>query len=334
MQDYSLVCGQVRALEASIFTQNHLERMVGAPNVAEAFKVLVELQYAQYISEQTDASDFLEIIQKGLEETKALLVSSTNDDPVLQLLWLPIDVNNIKRAIKQKKDGASSITAFTEEEGYSTLGSLSAEQLNALVFEKKPNNTLSENFQLGVFKIVEQSEKEDIALIESALDQLLYKSLIAQTEDAEYTDTLVKEAIIKKIDATNLRNLARSVILRDTPADKESFISGGSFHVDAFENNKEPNSAIKYIKAHVSTPLNFGEGATAEALFIRDLDLFLEKEYLDFLHKNQLGAISSILVPLYYFEKRLQNARHIKFIMFAKEQGLSPEEIYQALDRL
>lgn len=334
MQDYSLVCGQVRALEASIFNQNHLERMVGASNLSEAFKVLVELQYAKYISEKTNEHDFLEIIRKGLEETKQLLVSSTSNDPALQILWLPIDVNNIKRAIKQKKEGLTVISEFTEEEGYSTLGSLSLEQLNALVFEKKPNNVLGESFQLGVFKILEKSEKQDIACIEQDLDQLLYKSLITQTEEVEYSDALVAEAITKKIDATNLRNLARSVILRDVPAEKESFITGGSFHIDAFEKNKEPNSAIKYIKSHVSTPLTFGEGSGAGALFIRDLDLLLEKEYLDFLYEKQLGAISSILVPLYYFEKRLQNARHIKFIMFAKEQGLTPDEIYKALDRL
>ena len=57
----------------------------------------------------------------------------------------------------------------------------------------------------------------------------------------------------------------------------------------------------------------------------------LGEEYTRFLGNAQSGEIDGIQVSMGYFKKRLQNARMLKYIMFAKFHGLDSESIYAGL---
>ncbi len=79
MANFLFLNGRIRALESKLLDVGRLERMVGAKTPDDAFRVLVELQYADYFDEKTKASDFDNIMHRGLLETKEMIVESTND---------------------------------------------------------------------------------------------------------------------------------------------------------------------------------------------------------------------------------------------------------------
>ena len=58
----------------------------------------------------------------------------------------------------------------------------------------------------------------------------------------------------------------------------------------------------------------------------------IEKINLLYLSDNSLGE-ESLLVVIHYLEQRLNNAHTLKFIIFAKMNNLTEEEIYKILEK-
>ena len=92
MADLIGICGQVRGLAPKLLSSGQIDRMVGAATAEDAFRVLTELQYADYIDQDTELSDFDAIITQGLHETRQLLGSGAGDHPGLDFLWLGLSV--------------------------------------------------------------------------------------------------------------------------------------------------------------------------------------------------------------------------------------------------
>lgn len=331
MSDLFFVCGQVRALESKLLDVNRLDRMIGAKTPEDAFRVLVELQYSEYFDESTTVSDFQYILEQGLMETKSLLNDGAREHPGLQLLWKRFDLNNIKRALKLRfEEGASSIESFTEEDGFSRLGNLSQEVLQQVIFEKGSHPALDGAFASVLQNVEADYEKEGGRYIENALDMAYFRNCIGLVQ--ELKDPFLGKLVQLLIDITNFRNFLRSSLVLKEEFSKGAWIEGGSFFVDKmnFENLDE-------LKRLVSTSVfgeevkEVGESDDADEEFLVHLERLLDRKYYNLLRSHSLGAISDIVVPLHYFEQRLKNARMLKFIMFAKFHGITPEEIYNTL---
>lgn len=341
MTDLSFVCGQVRAQESKLFTVNHLDRMIGAKNLNDAFTVFVELNYAEYIDESTQAYEFGKIIDQGLLETKQLLMSGSDAAQALNFLWYRFDLNNLKRVLKLKfKEGATSIEDFSEENGFSLLGALSKQALEALVFKGDVLDGFPEAFTSVVLNAedVLESHEQSFRFLEFALDQAYFLALANQLEySASYygSDEFLGRLQILMIDLANFRSIARSVLVAKETLPEEAWILGGSlFYAEVADFST------------FSDLQKWGKNTRFESCFEDindggdDMDMlsFLEKRldvfYVSFLDDASLGEVASIQVPLVYFERRLQNARLLKFVMFAKSHGLSPEKIYEALEKL
>lgn len=79
-----------------------------------------------------------------------------------------------------------------------------------------------------------------------------------------------------------------------------------------------------------------------EKFTVRDADeekmLKIEKEidilYAKFMREATEDGIASAQIPVNYFERRLQNSRMIKFVMYAKFHGMDAEQIYKTLNTL
>ncbi|MCF7830480.1 V-type ATPase subunit [Candidatus Gracilibacteria bacterium] len=327
MANFLFVNGQIRALESKLLTTQRLDRMVGAATPQDAFRILVELQYAEYVDDTVTAQDFTKIIERGLLETKELIIKGTNNNQGLQFLWARFDLNNLKRAYKLKLlQEKTELGEFTEENGFSLLGNLSPEEITSLVFNQSIPENLPEEY-LEVIKSIEESEgNKEFRLIEFALDKayFAYLNKAARKSGSVFLKKLWKMLV----DTTNLRSLARSILVLEEALPKEAFIEGGEVRWLDTENIKNLDFISSTPFAEILEGINDNDASEEKLMKVEKA---LDLAYKRFLGDASQGEISSIQVPLAYFERRLQNSRMIKLIMFAKFHGLKPEQIYQIL---
>lgn len=334
MKNYFFVCGQIRAQESKLLNVSRLDRMIGAKSPEDAFRVFMELQYANYVDNKTQTKDFAKIIQKGLCETKDLLVSGTENASGLQFLWLPFDINNIKRTLKLKYlEGKDSIEKFSHEEGFSFLGNITQSELTALVFSQEAVETVPEPIVKVISTVDEILEAHDneFRFVEYALDQAQFEVLknIAKRAYSPFLKKLLKFSI----DMTNFRNVTRSTFILGEKLQKEAWLKGGSFPLEATLEIENIESFISWAKQtrFESILKNLDEKEADEVNLIK-VEKELDAQYQRFLEDSVLGEVASIQVPYSYFEKRLRNSRLLKFIMFSKFHNIKAEEIYKTLE--
>ncbi len=327
MTNFLFVNGQIRALESKLLNVQRLDRMVGASTPQDAFRVLVELQYAEYVDDTVTAQDFAKIVEKGLLETKELIIKGTNNNQGLQFLWAKFDLNNLKRAYKIKfLEEKNELGEFTEENGFSQLGNLSPEELKNLVFNEKIPENLPKEYLEVIENIGDSEINKEFRLIEFALDKAYFAYLkkVAKKSGSSFLKNLWKLLV----DTTNLRSLARSILVLEEPLKKEAFIEGGE--IEWIDTEAVKNIEFIYKTSFRRALDGISDNDANEEKLVK-LEKNLGMAYNRFLGDASQGEISSIQVPLAYFERRLQNANMIKLIMFAKFHGLDSEQIYQIL---
>ncbi len=332
MKDFLFLAGQIRALESKLVTQAQLDRMIGAKTPAEAFRVLIELAYAQYFDEQARPQDFEKIIEKGILETKDLILRGTDNAEAFDLLWKKEDLNNIKRALKLRiVDGKSEIENFDSSHGFSVFGSLSADDIQAAVFDGNAEKILPKEYAEVVAKADTLWEKEGVfQAIEFALDaaHFAYLSRLARKTGIGFIRTYIR----RLADNTNLRALLRCILLQEKSLSKEAFMPYGTL---SFADVKEVSTLEAFKKLITKTDFFglddiFDDKKSAEDNLLT-FERAMAAEHQQFLTDAEDGEIGSIQIPLVYMEKRLRDARLIKFIMFAKFYGMETEKIYETI---
>ena len=70
---YAYAVGRIRVLETRLLDKSKLERMVEAPTVDEALKVLAETDYANMVAELDSVYEFEKILQEEIRRTYQLV---------------------------------------------------------------------------------------------------------------------------------------------------------------------------------------------------------------------------------------------------------------------
>lgn len=335
MSQFLFVNGQIRALESKLLDVSKLDRMIGAKTPEDAFRVMAELQYSQYFDDTVTAKDFMKIIEQGLQETKDLLQKGSNQHRGLDFIFGRFDINNLKRAYKARVvDGETEISNFTEDNGYSTLGNLSEQEIGWIVFEKQMIDTLPESY-LDALKDIEALHIADknIQEIEYALDTAFIRNILNIAEQSR--SPFLKELAILSVDMANIRVCARSILAQKKETPVQATINKGSFEGIDWNNIASVEALQGLIRS--SELYKSADVLTEETHPIEQLDALeqsLDAFMADFLETNAQGEIDSIAVAIHYFELRLRDARRLKFIMFAKFNGFDSDTIYNALGTL
>lgn len=340
MNSFLFLAGRIRAKEGDLLTMGQAERMIGAVSVEAAFRVLVELPYAEFIDKETSVSSFLDIINQGLIETKNLLIDGTGNDLALDFIWKEFDVNNLKRALKEKLiESRTEIGVFDEGNGYAPFGSLSAEQLSSLVFFQDEGEV---DFPL-IYKdalleaVLIYEERKNFQLVEFLLDRVHFEYLMSLANQLK--NSFLKEYISVLADECNTKTLLR-FILSGEDLVPESFVAYGSFSKAVFMAS-DVSDIDSFVSFLVDTDLLYLVDDcrayvknNGESHFLAFYERLLDKHKQSFLINSEAGEIESIQIPMVYFMRRVQNSRILKFIMFAKMYGLPSEEIYASLKNL
>ena len=336
MSNLISVCGQVRGLESKLFNVNRLDRMVGAQTPEDAFRVLLELQYAEYIDQETTAKDFDHIITQGLKETHDILLNGSGNDPRLDFLWLRFDLNNISRALKQKLlEGKKELTDFYEDTSFSRLGKMNAAQINDLVFERRFVPVYSSSVINAVLEAESLYQKDDAHFqgVEFLLDQAYFSHL--QGLLSGYGDCFCNDFYPFLVESTQIRNIARSILSIKQPITQDGWIKQSTLTYEKHGKMNDYESFKKLItsmgKSYLLQDIKDTDSDTVKLLAFENA---LDQEYKTYLSDRAAGSLDSVAILLNYFEKRMHNARLLKLVMYAQFNGLDSEKIYELLEKV
>ena len=336
-KEFLFLSGRISALASKLITDAQLERMIMAKSPDAAFRVLVELQYADQFDDSTKSQDFLKIIHQGLLETKKMISEGTDNDESFEFIWKNFDLNNIKRALKIKLlEGETEITDFSEDNGFNWLGSLSVEDISQVVFAQDAESLAKIPREYHeALKTADEvfAETANFQTIELMLDKAHFEFLkrIADGKGVPF----LKKWLSRMADAVNIKTVARNLFIFETEFTEEMFLPYG---VIKFADLAKTDSIEEFENLFKKYELLALEGILSDKKSVEEniinLERALSKEEDFFLQMAEADALGEIEIPLVYLHKRIKNARKIKYVMMAKFYGMDPERIYDTLKHI
>ncbi|MCB9809764.1 V-type ATPase subunit [Candidatus Peribacteria bacterium] len=330
MSDFYFLSGQIRALEGKMFSRQQLDRMIAASTPEKAFGVLTELQYAQFIDADLKATDFDQVLEQGLQETKRFIEEGATGRHSIAFFWLQYDLNNLKRALKEvlvEGNPALPVLQSQTQEGYLFFGSYTPAELLEIITTGDEEQKLPKPWHAVVRRAL-RGGYESFYDAELALEQA-YFALLQQLAKRS-GDATLREVYALLVTSYQLRVTARSVLLRHRAPEGREILP------------TKDRSLYLQCETPQQLQLLLERAGYADALEswamlspyeqAQQLDRATDARYMQTLHEADQGAIGGAIIPLWYFEKRLRNSRLIRAIMLAKFQGMASEDIYTLLD--
>ena len=102
----SYACGRIGVLKRSELTKAHMERLLAAPQLAEAQRVLADIGFA------ADQADFQTAADMHIQKACGLIQAVTTDKQMTDCYFLRYDVHNLKVLIKKPPAGTCAGVSF------------------------------------------------------------------------------------------------------------------------------------------------------------------------------------------------------------------------------
>jgi len=326
---YAYVITIIRALESRMLKPGDVERMIEAKNAQEAYRVLNDLDYAEFLGDIEKVEDFQIVINEGLTEVKDILVKNAPDPEILDIIWLRYDFHNLKVLLKAHIQGKS---LRDVENILMPFGKYSPESLERLI--QSPEGILNAEEQKLAETIKEASaiyEKEDDpTLIDVVFDKTSFETIHKMVSELK-SDFLMEHQTLA-IDLKNICAYLRCLALDKKALFSELFIKEGSLNISLFQGNMdeftEKMQTTKYSKTLESAAKVHKENRS-----------FLEFEReADSLLINQLRGAHYItfgIEPLFaFFWIKENNAQVIRTIMVNKLNKIAPVEIRKKIRKI
>ena len=333
---YAFIVAVIRSSESKMLNVGEIERMLGAKDAQEAYRVLNDLDYAKFLGDVERVEDFQIVINAGLIETKEMLLKNAPYPELLDLLWLRYDFANLKAFIKMKVQAKD----FDEVKAmFLPYGKYSLEELKKFFIAEVGFNLQTKKKKTLLDKKIEEAiqealkiytETQNPILIDAVVDKIYYQYLLKILP--EIRNRFVNEYYHLEIDLKNLRMYLRVIALEQMELFTQLYLEGGSLAREKFTGNLEEFSknlkgtiyfdlVKKAIENFVETKSFFEFEKETDAML---LDYMLKARYLTF------G-----IEPLFaFFWIKENNAQIIRMIMVNKLNGIPSSEIRKKLRKL
>lgn len=341
--DFAYTSARLRALEPKLLSLTEVERMLGAKDVHEAYKILNDLDYSTHVGDIEKVENFQEVIHAGLYDTKLLLDRIVPDSRVLDILFLQFDFHNIKTILK----GLSAEKGEEEiRQQLLNLGRIPLGVLEAFFYQKNQSTLPLPDYYTNHIKEAVKRAKlffektKNPKIIDLIIDRKLYELtlIIAQKTRNSFTINFVQH----EIDIANIKGFLRMKLLNqdkyfiENDLLEEWFIPGGFIKFSQFKSglSLESDALSNLFKA---TPYGDAIAKGIEAYEKSDSFLYLEKQLEDFLMNY---ARTSRYIPfgpesvIAYFYAKQGDARIIRMIMVGKLRGVSNDLLRERLHKL
>ncbi len=340
---FSYSAARVRALEPKLLDMTDVERMLGAKDAKEAYKILNDLDYATHIGDIEKIEDFQEVIDAGLQDSKAVLDRVVPDPRILDLLFLQFDFHNLKTILKGQaaEKGQEEI-----RQQLMPLGRVPIDAMEAFFYEKDHEyfplpEGYTEYIKMNIAHARAMYKKmPDPRLIDLLLDRNLFE-LLSQIAD-DIGNPFIKRFIAKWIDLTNIKSFLRLKLLKqeayfvENNLLDEMFIPGGAVPTYKYKDGMETDvSGLANIFKGTDYDDVVSKGIEAYEKFnsFLYLEKYAEEVLIDFARSSRYIPVGPEAVMAYFFAKQ-NNARIIRMIMIGKLRGISDEMLRERLHKL
>jgi V/A-type H+-transporting ATPase subunit C len=322
-EEYGYACARIRELEKHLLNKEIINKMIGAPDLENALKVLIENNLSEYSFENTDSHYIDKVLTNTLKVTLNIINEISPYPYFLHLFRWKYDFHNLKVLLKAK--------ALNKKEPYpiyNGMGNISSNGLFAAVFEGK--------YQLvpvKIERIIKQSEaeyikSENLQLMEIILDQGYYEIIFDQLE--EINNPFLFYLYKTEIDLINLSIACRCKIrgIRKSKL-SEILVKYGYFPIqkiiDIYDNSLHTWSN-DFQKTEYSTIVEEGIKYWLENNSLLKLEQLSDNYLLSLLKIGKYTTFGLESIIAYYYAKE-NDIKNIRMIINGKRYSLPNDSI-------
>lgn len=323
---YAYAAAHAFALENKLLSHDRLERMVDAPSAADAYKILVETEYGNGISEIPDFHDYEKLLSEETRKLHELIKSISPTPRITDLFFIKYDFHNLKVLLKARYLNRDQDQLLME------VGTLPIEILKEAV-EEREYDSLPSIIGNTVKELDEMMDlKVDPRNIDLALDRAMYEYIFQECRRCK--NTFVMDYFTKQVDLINIRSFIRVRKMDETFGFlKEVLLPHGRLDYGFFEQIMQvPLEALADQFAHTEYAGLVREGVEdfiktgALTVYERLMDDFL-LDYVKSVRWNPTG-----LEPVIgYLLAKENEIRLIRIVMVGKINNLPAEKIRERL---
>ncbi|HPF86905.1 MAG TPA: V-type ATPase subunit [Candidatus Limiplasma sp.] len=317
----SYACGRVGVLKRSQLGQAQIERLLAAPQPAEAERALVDIGFMA-----ADQTDYQAAADLHINKACKLIKAVTTDTAMTDCFFYRYDVHNLKVLIKSRHLAHA-------PEFLSACGSIDVETLKHCVADRTYVQ-LPPELAEGLKKLEKRIAVEfDPLLIDAELDKAMYRQIFQNLKGRE--STLAYRYFEAKADLQNL-----IMLLRVRDMDKESAFfaalaldggkAGKQNFVRAFADNDQ---LVRMVGVYGMKVKQAAQAATLDSKKLPYLEKVAD-DYLYGLFKPYRYEAASVEVLLAYLLLRQREAADVRLIMTGKINGFSNEDVQERVREL
>ena len=317
----SYACGRVGVLKRSALHKAQIERLLAAPQIVEAQRVLADIGFTA-----ADENDFQAAADRHIRTACDLIKSVTTDKRMTDCFFLRYDAHNLKVLIKSRH-------LAHEPEFLSSCGSIDIEKLKHCVADRT-YALLPQELAEGLKKLEKRIAVEfDPLLIDALLDQAVYRQIFKNLEGRE--TTAAYRYFQAKADLLNFMMLLRVRAMGEDAAFFESLaVSGGKASVRSFVSGFTDNERLVRLAGAYGIAVR--QAAQTAALDPKKLPYFekVADDYLYGLFNPYRYEAAAIEVLLAFLLQKQREAADVRLILTGKINGFAPEAVRERVREL
>ena len=345
--DYGYVNARIRGMRSRLLDRNTLEDLIFQPDLDSLIADLEKTSYKEDIIEAKVLYSGVLCIEYALRKnfTKTFrkilgFVKESEAERYIRIFLHRWDVQNIKTILRGKN------IHVTNEEILDCLvpaGELDEVTLTELIKQPDARAVIDMLATWGVVyakplteKYRDFIDKEDLAILECALDKYYYQEALETVKNRSYNNALIRDILTTEIDVVNLKTIFRMIRDRvEWEQAQEFLIEGGKeFDSDDLHHFMSLHGIGEVLKVLQQTPYQFLADVPEIAIKTQKISV-LEKQLEKFLIRKGtnafLGDPLSVAAIIGYFWSKYNEITNIRIISRCKTVDLPDEQLKEEL---
>ena len=318
--DPTFIVGAIREKEKHFLEADEYTRLIGAPSLDEAFRVLVDTPYGVWLQEELSLPTVYDSLRSHLKEELTWLFDLLDDPRVKLFLSARYDALNIAHALIEFASNKDTLTLLTP------LGAITQDTLFTTVWKDEHWDALPEEWR----EII-QTERNTIITegwTKSQLFSRMESHVVSVMENVAFTPLMKRMTKVIRDQYAAERalrtELPKKEVTEDDPITKSPLVSlTDASSVDEMERIFTEAGYTRFTKEMLEE-ISSGSGSL---MYERAWD----EEVMDILHTFRLEPTGYDPVISYWFGKESE-VKMLRILFSAKSSGLPKEQI-EALRR-
>jgi V/A-type H+-transporting ATPase subunit C len=345
--EYDYVNARIRGMKSRLLDISVFETLILKPDVEAIITELGNTAYKEEIEKASVQYSGIRCIEVALRKDftgafrKILhLMQAENAEKYIKILLNRWDVQNIMTILRGKK---IHVTSDEIIECLVPAGELDDITLIELIKQPDVREVIDLLATWGIefarpltrnFK--EYTDKNDLAVLEYAIDKFYYENSLEKLGGESYDDRIVKDMLTTEIDIINIKNVLKMIRDKMDIEGAETYLIRGGARLDFGRllfmiKTGTLDGAIKVLE---TTPYNFLSELPADVIKKEKISA-LEKELDRYLIKRGisrfLGNPLSIAIAIGYVWAKYNEITNIRIIARCKTADISEKELREEL---